>query len=90
MWSWLLHYFPREPNPAPLSEITQQAIDRGAAACYPHAAVSTVIRQYYVPVARVMHCAALVDVAKPLGIAVHDHIIVGRDGHASLKGLRLI
>jgi hypothetical protein len=24
------------------------------------------------------------------GIAVHDHIIVGRDGHASLKGLRLI
>ena len=32
----------------------------------------------------------IVDVAKPLGIAVHDHIIVGRDGHASLKGLRLI
>jgi DNA repair protein RadC len=29
-------------------------------------------------------------VAKPLGITVHDHIIVGRDGHASLKGLRLI
>jgi DNA repair protein RadC len=33
---------------------------------------------------------AIVEVAKPLGIAVHDHIIVGRDGHASLKGLRLI
>jgi DNA repair protein RadC len=32
----------------------------------------------------------IIDVAKPLGIAVHDHIIVGRDGHASLKGLRLI
>ena len=29
-------------------------------------------------------------VAKPLGIAVHDHIIVGRDGHASLKGLGMI
>jgi DNA repair protein RadC len=28
--------------------------------------------------------------ARPLGIAVHDHIIVGKDGHASLKGLRLI
>jgi len=27
---------------------------------------------------------------KPLGIAVHDHIIVGKDGHASLKGMRLI
>ncbi|WAJ30730.1 RadC family protein [Antarcticirhabdus aurantiaca] len=27
--------------------------------------------------------------AKPLGITVHDHIIIGRDGHASLKGLKL-
>jgi DNA repair protein RadC len=32
----------------------------------------------------------LVDTAKPLGIAIHDHIIVGRNGHASLKGLQLI
>lgn len=32
----------------------------------------------------------IVDIAKPLGIAVHDHIIVGRNGHASLKGLKLI
>ncbi len=32
----------------------------------------------------------IVEVAKPLGIAVHDHIIVGRDGHASLKGPKLI
>jgi DNA repair protein RadC len=32
----------------------------------------------------------IVDVVKPLGIAVHDHIIVGKDGHASLKGLKLI
>jgi len=31
-----------------------------------------------------------IDIAKPLGIAVHDHIIVGRDGHASMKGLKLI
>ena len=29
-------------------------------------------------------------IAKPLGISVHDHIIVGKDGHASLKGLKLI
>ena len=34
--------------------------------------------------------AAIVEVAKPLGIAVHDHIIVGRDGHASFKGLKLV
>jgi DNA repair protein RadC len=32
----------------------------------------------------------IVEVAKPLGISVHDHIIVGRDGHASLRGLKLI
>jgi DNA repair protein RadC len=25
-----------------------------------------------------------------LGISVHDHIIVGKNGHASLKGLKLI
>jgi len=29
-------------------------------------------------------------VAKPLGVHLYDHIVVGKDGHASLKGLRLI
>ena len=33
---------------------------------------------------------SIIDIAKPLGIAVHDHIIVGKDGHVSLKGLNLI
>ena len=33
---------------------------------------------------------AIIAVARPLGIAVHDHIIVGKDGHASLKALKLI
>jgi DNA repair protein RadC len=33
---------------------------------------------------------AIVEIAKPLGVSVHDHIIVGKEGHASLKGLRLI
>ena len=33
---------------------------------------------------------AIIDIAKPLGIAVHDHIIVGKNGHASLRGMRLI
>ena len=32
----------------------------------------------------------IIAVAKPLGVTVHDHIIVGRQGHASLKALRLI
>jgi DNA repair protein RadC len=33
---------------------------------------------------------AIIDIANPLGISVHDHIIVGKNGHASMKGLRLI
>jgi DNA repair protein RadC len=33
---------------------------------------------------------SIVEIAKPLGISVHDHIIVGKEGHASMKGLRLI
>jgi DNA repair protein RadC len=32
----------------------------------------------------------IVGVGKPLGITVHDHLIIGRDGHASFRGLGLI
>ncbi len=32
----------------------------------------------------------IVDVATPLGIAIHDHLIIGREGHASFRGLGLI
>ena len=32
---------------------------------------------------------AIADVAKPLGITVHDHIIIGRSGHVSMRGLKL-
>jgi DNA repair protein RadC len=33
---------------------------------------------------------SVADIAKPLGIAIHDHIIVGRAGHVSFRGLKLI
>ena len=33
---------------------------------------------------------AIIDIATPLGISVHDHIIVGKNGYASLKGMKLI
>lgn len=33
---------------------------------------------------------AIVAACKPLGIAVHDHIIIGKKGFASMKGLLLI
>lgn len=32
----------------------------------------------------------IVDAGRPLGVAVHDHVIVGRGGHASFRALRLI
>ena len=32
----------------------------------------------------------IVAIATPMGIVIHDHIIVGRDGHASFKELGLI
>jgi DNA repair protein RadC len=33
---------------------------------------------------------AIIDIAGPLGISVHDHIIVGKNGHASMRGMKLI
>jgi DNA repair protein RadC len=32
----------------------------------------------------------IVEAAKPLGVTVHDHVIVGKSGHASLKALKLL
>ena len=32
----------------------------------------------------------IIAMATPLGVSVHDHVIVGRHGHASLRGLKLI
>ena len=32
----------------------------------------------------------ILEIAKPMGIALHDHVIIGRNGHASLKGMKLI
>jgi DNA repair protein RadC len=32
----------------------------------------------------------IADIAKPLGITLHDHLIIGRSGHASLRSLKLL
>ncbi|MEQ1714239.1 MAG: DNA repair protein RadC, partial [Hyphomicrobium sp.] len=32
----------------------------------------------------------IADAARPLGVTLHDHIIVGRGGHTSFKQLRLV
>lgn len=33
---------------------------------------------------------AIADIARPLGITLHDHIIIGKSGHTSMRGLKLI
>ncbi|WP_419247596.1 JAB domain-containing protein [Roseibium aggregatum] len=32
----------------------------------------------------------IIDIAKPLGVEIHDHIIVGKFGETSFRGLQLI
>jgi DNA repair protein RadC len=32
----------------------------------------------------------IIAIGKPLNILVHDHLIIGKHGHVSLKGLRMI
>ncbi len=34
--------------------------------------------------------ATIVEVAQPLGIAVHDHLIIGKDAYASFRALKLL
>jgi DNA repair protein RadC len=36
------------------------------------------------------HAIIDIDIATPLGLAAHDHLIVDKSGRASMKGLRLI
>ncbi len=33
---------------------------------------------------------AIMDIATPLGITIHDHVIVGRNGHVSLRARKLL
>lgn len=32
----------------------------------------------------------IANLGKALGVVVHDHLIIGRQGHASFRGLKLI
>ena len=40
--------------------------------------------------ADIMMTKAIIDIAAPLGISIQDHIIVGKNGHACMKGMKLI
>lgn len=39
--------------------------------------------------ADIMMTETIVSVSKPLGVNVHDHLIIGRNGHASFRALKL-
>jgi DNA repair protein RadC len=41
-------------------------------------------------VADVEMTQAIVRIAAPLGVAVHDHLIIGKEGHVSFKAQKLI
>ena len=40
--------------------------------------------------ADIMMTQKIIEAATPMGIAIHDHIIIGKSGHISLKALRFI
>ena len=81
--------FAREDQPATELQLKQLDDIEGRAAGIVHA---TVLSPKYdsSPHADIQMTKAIIDIATPLGIAVHDHIIVGKNGHASMKGLKLI
>lgn len=63
--------------------VTQQYSGASSKLCYDREAFITSNHTPHIPA----NDRNLAWGAKPLGIAIHAHIIVGRDGHASFKGL---
>ena len=69
-------------------EVVKRALDLGAAAMilvHNHPSGDPTPSQ-----ADIRMTSDIVNIATPLGITVHDHIVVGRNGHASFRALKLI
>jgi len=69
-------------------EVVRRALELSATAlvlCHNHPSGDPTPSQADIAMTR-----TIVDVAKPLGIVVHDHIILARGGHASFRALKLI
>ncbi|MCC6735367.1 MAG: DNA repair protein RadC [Bauldia sp.] len=69
-------------------EVLRRALELSATAlvlCHNHPSGDPTPSQADIAMTR-----TIVDVAKPLGIVVHDHIILARGGHASFRALKLI
>ena len=73
------------PSPAPLQPATQAISVCSCCLVHNHPSGDPTPSRADIDMTK-----TIVDTAKPLGIVVHDHIIIGKDGHASFKGLRLI
>jgi DNA repair protein RadC len=79
------------PNPRPLSRFTESKTQRDhcdssqSDLLHNHPGGDPTPSRADIEMTRV-----IIEVAKPLGIEVHDHIIVGRDGHVSLRALKHI
>ena len=74
--------------PAYPREIVKRALDLGASALillHNHPSVDTTPSRADIDTTR-----AIADALRPVGIALHDHVIVGRGRHTSLKSLGLI
>ena len=75
-------------TPVYIREVVKRALELSASALllvHNHPSGDTTPSRADVDMTRMIVAAA-----KPLGIEIHDHIIVGRQGHASLKALKLM
>ncbi len=69
-------------------EVVKRALELSATAlvlCHNHPSGDPTPSQADIAMTR-----TIVEVAKPLGIVVHDHIILARGGHASFRALKLM
>lgn len=69
-------------------EVVKRALELGASAIvivHNHPSGDPTPSQADIAVTR-----EIIAAAKPLGIAIHDHVVIGRDGHASLRALGVI
>ncbi|HET7447786.1 MAG TPA: DNA repair protein RadC [Methyloceanibacter sp.] len=74
-------------TPVYVREVVKRALDLSATAIV---LFTTTPKEPYPLPCRIEITKQIVAAAKPLGVFVHDHIIVGKQGRASFRGLGLI
>lgn len=83
LWEGTVNQAPAYPR-----EIVKRALELGSTAIilvHNHPSGDTTPSQDDLRLTR-----AIVDAARPLGIGIHDHLIVGRTGHSSFRGKGLL